>query len=539
MTLTGIQVDGSLTVTQVSLESIDDNKLDGTATFKEVTTSYPTGPPTRQAYTFYIQAEMDLNPYVRQGGPGAVVGSEEHGMEQAAYGLDQITLNHLGKDSLGNNVTFVESRELPVLDGQGVFTSAGTVVAAAEGAHNTASGEFTVTINFTIDHYGDITSVVSVGAGPAQGHTNPDDPYAAEVGYWQHSGTKGGTAISSGDLANPPVPAAPADDADDALGAAPATLTASQVQTGFQSVLTSIETLYNVNTIASWSMTVDKVNVANVNTISNYARSVQHSGSVNVGHPTHGGRKLFAKGEKLTVQNSVPYAVSVSPIGGGADVVLIPEHKDGSGIYAVLKQSAAGAASRTDVPGYAFTLKVADYNVNMTAGGDILTFTMNYDSGTVAWSDAKNGEQPEFDPQSSSARLTELYRVYQSNATVSRKPDDVTTVVNDVKVLIVFYRMNTADIAMEEHFDGAVVARMFHDKSALAGDHVGVAVDLTDGIDTDVVHISSGGATLGNVMTVNDSDDKTVTLGIPYDTVNQAGATSMTETQINAAASAS
>ena len=48
MALTGIQVDGTLTVTQISLESIDDNKLDGTATFKEVTKLYPAEPPKRQ-----------------------------------------------------------------------------------------------------------------------------------------------------------------------------------------------------------------------------------------------------------------------------------------------------------------------------------------------------------------------------------------------------------------------------------------------------------------------------------------------------------
>ena len=445
MATTGIQVDGTLSVTQIQLDSVDDHKIEGIATFKEVTTPYPVEPPTRQAYQFYIQAEMNLNHYVVQGGPLSTTHSDR---EQAAYGLNKIQINSgLGADDNGYAPTFNETRNLPVLDGAGVTTSAGTVETAHE-ANNTASGQFTVSITFLINNNGDITPTVAVGAGPAQGNTSPDDPLSAEIGYWSYSGKEGGSDIAGDQLAQPAVPAPPSNTADDAGTAAPATLTASQVQTGFQNVLTGIEHIYTVNTIESWSMQVDEIPISNVNRISNYARSVGHVGTIHEGNP------IFAAGEKLVIQNSVPYSVDVTPIGGGENVTLIPLHQEASGIFGVLMQGQEGAATSASVPGYNFTTEttgggdtggdtggntggntgpgsvtlpvgytvqvnpplMVSHDVVESAGSTFTRFTVPTSSGQPeAWSKAYEGESSHLP-----TGLQELYRVFKSNIFLQR-----------------------------------------------------------------------------------------------------------------------
>jgi hypothetical protein len=449
MTTTGIQVDGTLSVTQLQLDSVDDHKIEGIATFKEVTTLYPVEPPPRQAYQFYIQAEMNLNNYVVQGGPSSTTHPDN---EQAAYGLNQIQINSGGS-------TFNETRNLPVLDGAGVSTSAGTVETAHE-ANNTASGQFTVTITFLIDNNGDITPTVLVGAGPAQGNTSPDDPLSAEIGYWSHSGKQGGVDIPGDQLAQPAVPAPPSNTADDAGTAAPATLTASQVQTGFQDVLTGIETIYTVNTIESWSMQVDQIPISNVNKIANYARSVQHVGTIHDGHP------IFAAGERLVIQNSVAYSVDITPIGGGENVTLIPLHQGASGIFGVLMQGQQGAATQDDVPGYDFTAKTTDggdtggdtgpgsttlpleykLEVNptlMISSGSITAFTLTppthapdvAEDQLAYWTNAYAGIS------GLPAGLQELYRVFQRNVTVTI---DGTTSISGIDMIVVFAYVTSA-----------------------------------------------------------------------------------------------
>ena len=567
MTTTGIQVDGTLSVTQLQLDSVDAHKIEGIATFKEVTTLYPIDPPPRQAFQFYIQAEMNLNHYVVQGGPGSTTHPDR---EQAAYGLNKIKINSQhGADDNGYAPTFQETRNLPVLDGAGVSTSAGTVETAHE-ANNTASGQFTVTITFLIDNNGDITPTVLVGAGPAQGSTNPDDPLSAEIGYWSYSGQEGGSNIAGDQLVQPAVPAPPSNTADDAGTAAPATLTASQVQTGFQDVLTGIENIYSVNTIESWNMTVDEIPISNVNKIANYARSVGHVGTIQDGSP------IFAAGEKLAIQNSVAYSVDVTPIGGGENVTLIPLHSGASGIYGVLKQGAEGAATSANVPGYDFTTKTTDGgdtggdtggntggDTGGNTGGDTggntgpgsVTLPVSYAvkvnpaqifgyypantrtferftvyGGENGWNNSYEGESSQLP-----AGLQELYRVFKSGVAIYNQDDQSISAPSErVNMIIVF-----AYVTSPGENVGKVIALWYpgysfglpseHRANALNPPPQSAVVDLTNKLPAQYFSIEAVNVHGDTSITVGSGEQEAVYPTVPsqFDSVSEAASNSM------------
>ena len=167
-------------------------------------------------------------------------------------------------------------------------------------------------------------------------------------------------------------------------------------------------------------------------------------------------------------------------IGGGNDVVLIPEHKDASGIYAVLKQSVAGAASRTDVPGYdGFTLKATlphTYSVEQgLVGGSVgLAFQFHALGGDPGvWSDSYAGQSRH--DNSSSNPLEELYRVYHNNVYFT---NNGSALLDRPKILVVFSKVT------EGQYLDRVVALVYIEGGAQWGLS---QTDLTAaGIDTDL-----------------------------------------------------
>ena len=114
MTLSGIQVDGLLSVTNTSLDGLSTHAVAGASTFKEITTSRPADPQAVTMPSIYIQVDADLNSHLtyHSNPSGGVTPSDD------SYSFAEMVLS--SGSAVGSAVTAYNPKlNLPILDGGG------------------------------------------------------------------------------------------------------------------------------------------------------------------------------------------------------------------------------------------------------------------------------------------------------------------------------------------------------------------------------------------------------------------------------------
>ncbi|MHA2082394.1 MAG: hypothetical protein ACXABD_01435 [Candidatus Thorarchaeota archaeon] len=315
MTLSGIQVSGSLTVQAQNLDALDTHKLDGMATFNEVSSLRPADPQAISMPAIYIQVDADLNSKLVYH-PNASGGNTD--TNDDSYSFTGMTLSSSGPlldpfDPATPELGYNPKLNLPVLDGAGVSVSCGQIAAnGGEGAGH-VDVDFTVTLTLRVDNQGGLTGVTTIGGGPAFGSID-DNPLEAQVGYWEQP-----TASEP-----PTYPSAPGNTADDD-NITTISLQASMLTQYYRSTLDAIDSTYTFNAVSDWTMTINPIEANVTNSISQYARNVGRAGQSD---------HVFERGFKMVINTPMVYAVPITPIGGGSAVELISP----TNVFGVVRQ---------------------------------------------------------------------------------------------------------------------------------------------------------------------------------------------------------
>lgn len=294
MSLSGLQLTGSLSVTQADLAAVG-TTMENTLTLQQVETNRPTS-TTNGTAVYYVKVTADINNSI------TLHPSDGDSNEDDAWSMSALSFT----DSDASNYTD-PSLNFPTADN--VNVPAGLITGQAD----SGSGTFPVSLTVSADNQGVLSSSIAISGASFTG-SNAEDLTKAQLAYWPINdgsndySSSGPTALGAND--------------PDTLSAA---LNVSALSSHYASALSAINDQYNsVDLIDGWSISVSAVLQATNSNLSNHARSNAKTTAA-----------VFDAGEKIVAATPFEYVVAIDDYESNSTSIV-----SASDVYGVVEQSA-------------------------------------------------------------------------------------------------------------------------------------------------------------------------------------------------------
>lgn len=283
MSITALQLPGSLTVTQTALPDVG-NTLDTSVnmlvheTLRDAATDSGT-------FTYYIDVPVDLNALI------TYTPSANGNDVDDAYAFAGFTVSN----DASANVLLPEASAINVDAG---------LIDANNVPRGILAGTFPVTLMIDVSSNGLMTGSITI-SGLNVSSDVVDSNLKAQVAYWN-------LGIA------PPIPSATDSDVLEA------TLAASQLNNHFSAELATILAYYNnVQLLESWTVSFSAIESSTNNSLAQHARQIENNGTSNV----------FAAGAKVMAMTPFSYSVAIVDYLGNTTPVIAA-----SNVYGVATQ---------------------------------------------------------------------------------------------------------------------------------------------------------------------------------------------------------
>ena len=286
--MSGFKVPGQLTLTQQSLDSVEDHKLVQDVLAQEFT-AVRSAATESQSFTYFIELEVDINASITHNSSG------RGGDDDDAWGLAE--LSYSSKSFAGKPLI-----KLPTASG--VSVPAGLI--SAKDTDSSLISTFAVSLSLSMTDQGAMSCTASISGADAVSSATAENLLNAQVVRFMKPSAS--------------APSVGASD-DDVLTA---TLSAAELASDYSAELAALEARYTIaNMLAVWTVNVPEIRLNTDSILSQHARAGAKNSAA-----------VFEAGERVVMGTPANYGVSVEDYEGNSVTVIDREQ-----VFAVLKQS--------------------------------------------------------------------------------------------------------------------------------------------------------------------------------------------------------
>ncbi len=289
--MSGLKIPGTITVSQASLTSVEDNKLvqNISADVHEATRVAATD---SQGFVYHITVVKDINASITHTASGS------SGTDDDSWALAAISVN--STDDAGSATILLPTGSANVPAG----------LVSALNIDDSSAGTFPVTVSISANNQGVLSATAAISGSDVTAST-AENVLKAQVVQWTIDANS-----------TPTVGTGTQDVLSDVLSA-------SELETQFATELATLVSTYNnVNTVASWAISFGAIAAATDNVLSQHARAKSASNA-----------SVFAAGEKIVAATHATFKVSVDDYEGNA-VDIVANSGSAYNVFGVLSQSA-------------------------------------------------------------------------------------------------------------------------------------------------------------------------------------------------------
>ena len=286
--MSGFKVPGQLTLTQQSLDSVEDHKLVQDVLAQEFT-AVRSAATESQSYTYFIELEVDINASITHNSSSRDENADD------AWGLAE--LSYSSKSFAGKPLI-----KLPTASG--ISVPAGLI--SAKDTDSSLISTFAVTLSLSMSDQGAMSCTAAISGADAVSSATAENLLNAQVvRFMKPSASAPSVGASDDDILT-------------------ATLSAAELASDYSAELSALEARYTIaNMLAVWTVNVPEIRLSVDSILSQHARAGAKNSST-----------VFDAGERVVMGTPANYGITVEDYEGNSVTVI-----DRENVFAVLKQS--------------------------------------------------------------------------------------------------------------------------------------------------------------------------------------------------------